>query len=95
MVRGIRSVSLRFFRCQLDSLCCVHDALEVIAVELVKTVRANVSVDWTIKETVRANLRRLVRRTLKKYGYPPDLEEAAVQAILAQAEQLADIWTAK
>jgi len=72
-----------------------NDALKVIAVELVKTVRANVTVDWTIKETVRANLRRLVRRTLKKYGYPPDLEEAAVQAVLAQAEQLADIWTAK
>ncbi len=72
-----------------------NDALKVIAVELVKTVRANVTVDWTIKETVRANLRRLVRRTLKKYGYPPDLEEAAVQAILAQAELLADVWTAK
>jgi type I restriction enzyme R subunit len=71
------------------------DGLKVIAVELVKTVRANVTVDWTIKETVRANLRRLVRRTLKKYGYPPDLEESAVQAVLAQAEQLADVWTAK
>jgi type I restriction enzyme R subunit len=65
------------------------DNLKVIAVELVNTVRNNATIDWTVKESVKARLRVLVRRALRKYGYPPDLQAAAVQAVLQQAELLA------
>ena len=64
------------------------DSLKVIAVELVNTVRNNTRIDWTVKEIVKARLRVLVRRALRKYGYPPDLQEAAVQTVLQQAELL-------
>ena len=60
----------------------------MIATELVITVRRNTSIDWTVKESVKARLRVLVRRALRKYGYPPDLQEAAVQTVLMQAELL-------
>ena len=62
--------------------------LGVIATELVITVRRNTSIDWTVKESVKARLRVLVRRALRKYGYPPDLQEVAVQTVLMQAELL-------
>ena len=62
--------------------------LAVIATELVVTVRRNTSIDWTVKESVKARLRVLVRRALRKYGYPPDLQESAVQTVLMQAELL-------
>ena len=62
--------------------------LAVIATELVVTVRRNTSIDWTVKESVKARLRVLVRRALRKYGYPPDLQEVAVQTVLMQAELL-------
>jgi type I restriction enzyme R subunit len=51
-------------------------------------VRANVTIDWTVRENVRANLRRLVKRVLRKHGYPPDKEEKATQTVLEQAELL-------
>jgi type I restriction enzyme R subunit len=63
--------------------------LRVIATELVMMVRQNTSIDWTVKESVKALLRVLVRRALRKYGYPPDLQAAAVQTVLQQAELLA------
>ena len=53
--------------------------LRVIATELVGTVRRNTSIDWTVKESVKARLRVLVRRALRKYGYPPDLQETGLQ----------------
>ena len=62
--------------------------LRKIAQELVKTVRDNVTIDWTIRENVRANLRRLVRRILRKYGYPPDKQEKATLTVIEQAEAL-------
>ncbi len=62
--------------------------LRQIAQELVQTVRENVSIDWTVRENVRANLRRLVKRVLRKYGYPPDKQEKATQTILEQATLL-------
>ena len=68
--------------------------LRAIARELVKTVRSNVSIDWTLRETVRANLRRLVKRILRKYGYPPDEQEKATQTVLEQAELLSAQWVA-
>jgi type I restriction enzyme R subunit len=58
------------------------ETLRTIARELVKTVRANVTIDWTIRENVRAQLRVLVKRILRKYGYPPDKQEKATQTVL-------------
>ena len=66
----------------------VFGTLKAIAQELVEKVRGSVTIDWTQKESVRAKLRVLVKRTLKKYGYPPDKQEKATQTVLAQAELL-------
>lgn len=64
------------------------ETLRKIARELTDTVRKNTGIDWTVKETARANLRRLVRRILRKHGYPPDKSEKATQTVLQQAIQL-------
>ncbi|MFM9421497.1 type I restriction endonuclease subunit R [Thermus scotoductus] len=68
--------------------------LREIARELVDTVRRNVTIDWTERENVRAHLRRLVKRVLRKYGYPPDKQERATQTVLEQAEVLSEQWAA-
>jgi type I restriction enzyme R subunit len=68
--------------------------LKDIARELVKTVRENTSIDWTVKESVKANLRRLVKRLLRKHGYPPDKQEQATKTVLEQAELLCKDWAA-
>lgn len=70
------------------------DTLRDIARELVTTVRANVTIDWTIRENVRAQLRVLVKRILRKYGYPPDKQEKATLTVLEQAEVLSELWVA-
>jgi type I restriction enzyme R subunit len=66
--------------------------LRAIARDLVRSVKSNVSVDWTVKETARAHLRRIVKRVLRQHGYPPDKQETAVQTVLQQAEALAPEW---
>jgi type I restriction enzyme R subunit len=68
------------------------DALRTIARELVAAVRANVTIDWTVREDVRANLRVLVKRILRKYGYPPDKQAKATQTVLEQAAKLSEDW---
>lgn len=68
------------------------EQLRVIARELVKTVKANVSIDWTLRENVQAQLRVLVKRILRKYGYPPDKQEQATKTVLEQAEVLSEGW---
>ncbi|GAQ00148.1 type I restriction endonuclease subunit R [Leptolyngbya sp. NIES-2104] len=68
--------------------------LKAIARDLVEAVRRNVSIDWTERETVRAKLRTIVKRLLRKYGYPPDKQEKATQTVLAQAETLCKDWAA-
>ena len=70
------------------------DTLRAIAQELVQTVRNNVAIDWTLRENVRAHLRVLVRRILRKHGYPPDKQEKATQTVLEQAEVLSEGWAA-
>ena len=70
------------------------ETLRDIARELVNTVRSNVTIDWTLRENVRANLRRLVKRILRKYGYPPDKQELATRTVLEQAEVLSAGWAA-
>ena len=70
------------------------ETLRTIAQELVKTVRTNVTIDWTLRENVRAQLRVLVKRILRKYGYPPDKQEKATEMVLEQAEVLSHEWAA-
>ena len=70
------------------------DTLRAIARELVETVRHNVTIDWTLRENVRAHLRVLVRRILRKHGYPPDKQEKATLTVLEQAEVLSEGWAA-
>ena len=68
------------------------DTLRDIARELVETVRKNVTIDWTLRENVQAHLRVMVKRILRKYGYPPDKQEKATKTVLEQAEALSEIW---
>ena len=70
------------------------ETLRDIARELIATVRSNVTIDWTLRENVRANLRRLVKRILRKHGYPPDKQEKATRTVLEQAEVLSAGWAA-
>jgi type I restriction enzyme, R subunit len=65
------------------------DVLKQMAAELVESIRQNASIDWNLKESVRAAIRAKVRRLLAKYDYPPDLEEKAVELVLEQAELFA------
>ena len=69
-----------------------NDELKVIAAELVTQVRKSVSIDWTLRESARARIKVMVKRILKKHGYPPDLQEEATKPVLAQAELLSDLW---
>lgn len=66
------------------------DILKHIAQELLKTVRNSTTIDWTIKESVQSALRRNIRRILRLHGYPPDLQEKAVETVIAQAKMLAE-----
>ncbi len=90
-----------------DEELAFYDALEVndsavkvlgeptlmkIARELVDAVRKNVTIDWTVRENVRAQLRVIVKRILRKYGYPPDKQEKATQTVLEQVEVLSAEW---
>ncbi|MGH7575239.1 MAG: HsdR family type I site-specific deoxyribonuclease [Longimicrobiales bacterium] len=68
------------------------ETLRAIARELVETVRRNVTIDWTLRENVRAQLRVLVKRVLRKHGYPPDKQEKATQTVLDQAELFSAEW---
>jgi type I restriction enzyme R subunit len=64
----------------------------LIAHEVLESLKANVSVDWAHRQNARARLRVLVKRILKKYGYPPDMQDEAVQTVLQQAEALSASW---
>lgn len=66
--------------------------LQAIARELVAAVRKNVTIDWTLRENVRAQMRVLVRRILRRHGYPPDKQERATQTVLEQAELFSEVW---
>ncbi|ACC58983.1 hypothetical protein AOX60_09295 [Acinetobacter baumannii] len=66
------------------------EILRELAVVLTDSIRKNVTLDWTIKEAARAKLRVIVKRLLKKYGYPPDMALLATEPVLEQAEQLAE-----
>ncbi|EJI9035793.1 DUF3387 domain-containing protein, partial [Escherichia coli] len=65
------------------------EKLRELAVVLTEAIRNNVSLDWTVKEAARAKIRVVVKRLLKKYGYPPDMSLLATETVLKQAELLA------
>ena len=108
LARELRDASARGERLGLtDDELAFYDALETndsavqvlgdetlrtIAQELVQTVQNNVTIDWTLRENVRAQLRVLVRRILRKHGYPPDKQERATLTVLEQAEALSEGW---
>lgn len=66
-----------------------QDKLRELAVVLFERVRQNASIDWTIKESVRAKLKVIVKRTVRQFGYPPDMQKLATETILRQAEMIA------
>ena len=68
------------------------DTLKTIARETVEAVRASGTIDWTVKDSVRAKMRTIVRRILRRHGYPPDKQEQAVKTVIEQAELLALEW---
>ena len=68
------------------------ETLKKIARELVEAVRQNVKIDWTVRENVRAEMRVIVKRILRKYGYPPDKQETATKTVIEQAEVLSAEW---
>ncbi|ROL59992.1 DUF3387 domain-containing protein, partial [Bacteroidetes/Chlorobi group bacterium MS-B_bin-24] len=66
------------------------EKLRELAIVLYDKVRKNTTIDWTIRESARAKLKVIVKRTLRKYGYPPDMEALATETVLKQAELIAD-----
>jgi type I restriction enzyme R subunit len=70
------------------------ETLRLIAQELVRAVRNSVTIDWTVRENVRAQMRVLIKRILRRYGYPPDKQARATELVLEQAEVLCKDWTA-
>jgi type I restriction enzyme R subunit len=95
---GLNADELAFYDALADNDSAVqvigNDQLKVIAHELLVGLQSNISVDWAHREAARAKLRVLVKRILKKYGYPPDLQDGAVQTVLQQAEALSANWAA-
>ena len=71
------------------------ETLRLIAQELVKAVRNSITIDWTVRENVRAQMRVIIKRILRKYGYPPDMQARATELVLEQAEVLCKDWTEK
>ena len=70
-----------------------NDTLKIIAHELLNGLKTNISVDWFRRDSARARMRVLVKRILRRYGFPPDLQDAAIQTVLRQAEALSEQWT--
>ena len=93
---GLTAEEVAFYEALADNESAVdimgNDSLKVIAAELVKNLKANATVDWAHRETARARMRVLVKRILRRYGFPPDLQDAAVQTVIQQAELLANGW---
>ena len=67
--------------------------LRIIAQELLRAVRGNIKIDWTVRENVRAEMRVMIKRILRRYGYPPDKQAKATELVLEQAEALCKDWT--
>jgi type I restriction enzyme R subunit len=93
---GLTEDEIKFYDALADNESAVRElsdeTLKKIAHELTENLRQNLSVDWSERESVRAKLRLMVKRILRKYRYPPDQEKAAVALILQQAESLGEAW---
>jgi type I restriction enzyme R subunit len=94
---GLTDDEVRFYDALATNESAVREltdeTLKKIAHELTENLRKNVTVDWSQRESVRASLRLMVKRILRKYKYPPDLQEAAVELVLQQAEALGESWS--
>ena len=93
---GLSEDEVRFYDVLADNESAVRElsdeTLKKIAHELTENLRQNMTVDWSARESVRAKLRLMVKRILRKYKYPPDQQEAAVTLVLQQAEALGESW---
>lgn len=94
--KRISSDELRFYDALANNESALRELsdeiLKKIAQELTENLRQSVSVDWTQRESVRAKLRLMVKRILRKYKYPPDKQEEAILTVLQQAELLGEEW---
>jgi type I restriction enzyme R subunit len=94
--QGLTEEEIAFYDALAENESAVQvmgdDRLKVIAHELLMSLRKNVTVDWAHRESARARMRVVVKRILRKYGYPPDLQDTAVQTVLQQAEALFSEW---
>jgi type I restriction enzyme R subunit len=94
---GLTEDEVRFYDALANNESAVleltDETLKKIAHELTENLRQNLSVDWSERESVRAKLRLMVKRILRKYKYPPDIQDAAVELILQQAQALGESWT--
>ena len=93
---GLREDEVKFYDALANNESAVRElqdeTLKKIAQELTQSLRDNLTVDWSERESVRAKLRLMVKRILKKYKYPPDQKDGAVQLILEQAQALGEAW---
>jgi type I restriction enzyme R subunit len=94
---GLSDDEVRFYDALATNESAVREltdeTLKKIAHELTENLRKNISVDWSERESVRAKLRLMVKRILRKYKYPPDLQDAAVELVLQQAQVMGEGWT--
>jgi type I restriction enzyme R subunit len=94
---GLNDSELAFYDALADNVSAVEkmgdETLKTIAREVTEKLRNSTTVDWQKRESVRARLRNLVRITLRRYKYPPEMQEEAIRLVLEQAERLSDAWT--
>lgn len=94
---GLNRDELAFYDALANNESAVRElgdqTLKKLATELTEKLRSSTTVDWHVRDSVRAKLRLLVRRLLRRYKYPPDMEAAAIELVMQQAESLAGIWT--
>jgi type I restriction enzyme R subunit len=97
--KGLTDDELAFYDALADNESAMtelgDDTLKTISKELVKMLRKNTTIDWTLKENVRARIRVYVKRLLREYKYPPDMQDSATQLVLEQAETLCKEWSGK
>ena len=95
---GLREDEVKFYDALANNESAVRElqdeTLKKIAQELTASLRANLKTDWAERESVRAQLRLMVKRVLKKYKYPPDQQDTAVELVLQQAQTLGEEWSA-
>ena len=93
---GLTEDEVRFYDALVANASAVKEladeTLKKIAHELTENLRQNITVDWSRRESVRASLRLMVKRILRKYKYPPDKADSAVELVLQQAEALGEAW---